>query len=124
MGKKTKNKAATATELDPTTGANLSHESEELDSKSALEANSQKEEEEVKTDSKSDSQGEDSTAENGKEKKKTTVSVLEQAGKTAIARHGFKEVFVTSDGLAFPLLSDANNHASALFNKEIIKVKE
>ena len=80
--------------------------------------------EEAKADSESDSQGEDSTAESGKERKRTKVSVLEKAGRAAIARHGFKEVFVTSDGLAFPLLSDAKNHASALANKEIIKVKE
>lgn len=62
----------------------------------------------------------------GKEEKKTksAVSVLEKAGKAAIARHGFKEVFVTSDGQVFPLFSDAKNHASDLSNKEIIKVKK
>lgn len=59
----------------------------------------------------------------GKEEKKpkSAVSVLEKAGKAAIARHGFKEVFVTSDGQVFPLFSDAKNHASDLSNKEIIK---
>jgi len=57
-------------------------------------------------------------------KPKKEVSVLEKAGKAAIARHGFKEVFVTSDGLAFPLRSDAQHHASDLANKEIIKVTE
>lgn len=57
-------------------------------------------------------------------KPKSTVSVLEKAGKTAIARHGFKEVFVTSDGQVFPLRSDAQNHASDLAGKEIIKVTE
>lgn len=60
----------------------------------------------------------------GKEKKKPkpAASVLEKAGKAAIVRHGFKEVFVTSDGQVFPLSSDAKNHASDLSNKEIIKV--
>ena len=42
----------------------------------------------------------------------------------AIARHGFKEVFVTSDGQAFPLRSDAQHHAADLTSKEIIKVTE
>lgn len=55
-------------------------------------------------------------------KPKPAASVLEKAGKAAIARHGFKEVFVTSDGQVFPLSSDAKNHASDLSNKEIIKV--
>lgn len=55
-------------------------------------------------------------------KPKPATSVLEKAGKAAIARHGFKEVFVTSDGQVFPLSSDAKDHASDLFNKEIIKV--
>lgn len=60
----------------------------------------------------------------GKEEKKpkSAVCVLEKAGKAAIARHGFKEVFVTSDGQVFPHSSDAKNHASDLSNKEIIKV--
>ena len=60
----------------------------------------------------------------GKEGKKTksAVSVLEKAGKAAIARHGFKEVFVTSDGQVFPQQSDARNHAANLANKEITKV--
>lgn len=62
----------------------------------------------------------------GAEKKKpaSAASVLEKAGKAAIARHGFKEVFVTSDGQAFPLRSDAQNHAADLTGKEIIKVTE
>ncbi len=53
---------------------------------------------------------------------KSSVSVLENAGKAVIARHGFAEVFVTSDGQVFPLRSDAQNHATALTDKEIIKV--
>lgn len=52
------------------------------------------------------------------------ASVLEKAGKAAIARHGFKEVFVTSDGQVFPLRSDAQHHATDLTSKEIIKVTE
>lgn len=58
------------------------------------------------------------------DKKAAAASVLEKAGKAAIARHGFKEVFVTSDGQAFPLRSDAQNHAADLTGKEIIKVTE
>lgn len=58
------------------------------------------------------------------QKPKPTASVLEKAGKAAIARHGFKEVFVTSDGQAFPLRSDAQHHAADLAGKEIIKVTE
>lgn len=57
-------------------------------------------------------------------KPKPATSVLEKAGKAAIARHGFKEVFVTSDGQAFPLRSDAQHHAADLTSKEIIKVTE
>lgn len=57
-------------------------------------------------------------------KPKPAASVLEKAGKAAIARHGFKEVFVTSDGQAFPLRSDAQHHAADLTSKEIIKVTE
>ena len=55
---------------------------------------------------------------------KPAFSVLEKAGKTAIARHGLKEVFVTSDGQAFPLRADAQHHAADLADKEIIKVTE
>lgn len=68
----------------------------------------------------------DKKAAAGAEKKKpaSAASVLEKAGKAAIARHGFKEVFVTSDGQAFPLRSDAQNHAADLTGKEIIKVTE
>ena len=53
---------------------------------------------------------------------KSSSSVLESAGKAVIARHGFAEVFVTSDGQVFPLRADAQNHATDLANKEIIKV--
>lgn len=55
---------------------------------------------------------------------KSASSVLEKAGKAAIARHGFKEVYVTSDGQAFPLRSDAQHHAADLTNKELIKVEK
>lgn len=64
------------------------------------------------------------TATKEEKKPEPAVSVLEKAGKAAIARHGFKEVFVTSDGQAFPLRSDAQHHASDLAGKEIIKVTE
>lgn len=69
-------------------------------------------------------------ADKGKEGKKqkpaakSAASILENVGKAAIARHGFKEVFVTSDGQAFPLRSDAQHHAADLTGKEIIKVTE
>lgn len=68
----------------------------------------------------------DKKAAAAKEEKKPNpvVSVLEKAGKAAIARHGFKEVFVTSDGQVFPLRSDAQHHAADLTGKEIIKVTE
>lgn len=68
------------------------------------------------------------TADKGKEEKKqkpaakSAISVLENVGKAAIMRHGFAEVFVTSDGLAFRLHSDAQHHAADLTNKNIIKV--
>ena len=55
-------------------------------------------------------------------KQRPAANVLESAGRAAIARHGFAEVFVTSDGLAFRLRSDAQNHAAALANKDIVKV--
>ena len=64
----------------------------------------------------------DKKADAAKAEKKPADSVLQKAGKAAIARHGFKEVFVTSDGQAFPLQSDARHHAADLANKEIIKV--
>ncbi|HAX56538.1 MAG TPA: hypothetical protein DCY08_03740 [Bacteroides stercoris] len=69
---------------------------------------------------------EEKTAAAAKEEKKPkpAASVLEKAGKAAIARHGFKEVFVTSDGQVFPLRSDAQHHAADLTGKEIIKVTE
>lgn len=64
------------------------------------------------------------TATKEEKKPNSAASVLEKAGKAAIARHGFKEVFVTSDGQAFPLRSDAQHHAADLAGKEIIKVTE
>lgn len=59
-----------------------------------------------------------------KEKKKPEPAggVLEKVGKAAIALHGFREVYVTSDGQAFPLQSDARSHAVDLADKKIIKV--
>lgn len=57
-----------------------------------------------------------------KSAEKSAASVLENVGYAAIARHGFTEVFVTSDGLAFRLRSDAQHHAANLTNKNIIKV--
>lgn len=65
---------------------------------------------------------EESSAVAGKEKKKSATSVLENVGKAVIARHGFKEVYVTSDGQVFPQQSDARNHTADLANKEITKV--
>lgn len=68
------------------------------------------------------------TADKGKEAKrqrpaaKSAASVLENVGKAAIARHGFGEVYVTSDGQAFRLRSDAQHHAADLAGKDIIKV--
>lgn len=68
------------------------------------------------------------TVDNGKATKrqksvaKSASSVLENVGKAAIARHGFGEVYVTSDGLAFRLRSDAQHHATDLACKDIIKV--
>lgn len=68
------------------------------------------------------------TVDKGKEAKrqkpvaKSAASVLENVGKAAIARHGFEEVYVTSDGLAFRLRSDAQHHAADLACKDIIKV--
>lgn len=74
---------------------------------------------------KADKKAETKAAATKEEKKpKPAASVLEKAGKAVIARHGFKEVYVTSDGQAFPLRSDARHHAADLANKEIIKVTE
>ena len=58
----------------------------------------------------------------GEKKPKPAAGILEKVGKAAIARHGFKEVYVTSDGQVFPQQSDARNHAADLANKEITKV--
>lgn len=60
----------------------------------------------------------------GEKKPKPSAGILEKVGKAAIARHGFKEVYVTSDGQVFPQQSDARNHAADLANKEITKVTE
>lgn len=56
--------------------------------------------------------------------KKSAVGVLEGVGRATLVRHGLREVFVTSDGQAFPLESDARHHAADLTKKEIIKVTE
>ena len=53
---------------------------------------------------------------------KSKVSALESVGKAAIKRHGFAEVYVTSDGAAFQLRTDAVNHAANLANKAIVKI--
>ena len=58
----------------------------------------------------------------GERKPEPAAGILEKVGKAAIARHGFKEVYVTSDGQVFPQQSDARNHAADLANKEITKV--
>lgn len=58
----------------------------------------------------------------GEKKPKPSAGILEKVGKAAIARHGFGEVYVTSDGQVFPQQSDARNHAADLANKEITKV--
>lgn len=50
------------------------------------------------------------------------LSALENIGLAAIERHGFREVYVTSDGLVFPLHNDAQQHAADLAGKHIIKV--
>lgn len=76
---------------------------------------------ETSTEEKADTKA---TATKEKKKPNSAASVLEKAGKAAIARHSFKEVFVTSDGQAFPLRSDAQHHAADLTSKEIIKVTE
>lgn len=52
----------------------------------------------------------------------TGKSVLVKVGKAAIKKHNLKVVYVTSDGQAFPLESDARNHAANLDDKEIVKV--
>lgn len=67
---------------------------------------------------------ETAAAAGGVKKPKPVASVLEKAGRAAIARHGFKEVYVTSDGQVFPLQGDARSHAADLANKEITKVTE
>jgi hypothetical protein len=55
-------------------------------------------------------------------KSKSALSALESIGLSAIARHDFPEVYVTSDGLVFPLYSDAQQHAANLAGKNILKV--
>lgn len=55
---------------------------------------------------------------------KKTLSVLEKVGKTAIREHGLAEVYVTSDGQAFRMESDAKNHAANLKDREVLKVKK
>lgn len=59
-----------------------------------------------------------------KTEKKSGVSVLEKVGQAAIKEHGFKEVFVTSDGQVFSLENNAKNHAVNLKNRTILTVKK
>lgn len=56
--------------------------------------------------------------------KKSAFSVLEKVGKTIIRERGYAEVFVTADGQAFRLESDAKNHARNLKDREVLKVKK
>ena len=57
-------------------------------------------------------------------KGKSASSVLEKVGKTIIRERGYAEVFVTADGQAFRLESDAKNHARNLKDREVLKVKK
>lgn len=59
-----------------------------------------------------------------KKEKKDGVSVLEKVGQAAIKEHGFKQVFVTSDGQVFSLENNAKNHAANLKNRSILTVKK
>lgn len=56
--------------------------------------------------------------------KKPALSVLESVGKAAIKEHGYDKVFVTADGVAFKLESDAKSHAANLSNRSILTVKK
>lgn len=56
------------------------------------------------------------------EKPKASVSVLEKAGIAALELNGLQKVWVTSDGQAFALESDARNHAANLKDSQIITV--
>ena len=56
--------------------------------------------------------------------KKGGTSVLEKVGLAAIKEHGFKEVYVTSDGQVFSLENNAKNHAANLKNRSILTVKK
>ena len=62
--------------------------------------------------------------ETAKKEKKDGVSVLEKVGQAAIKEHGFKQVFVTSDGQVFSLENNAKNHAANLKNRSILTVKK
>lgn len=50
------------------------------------------------------------------------ASALKAVGQEACKRHKLAQVWVTSDGQAFPQESDAKEHAKNLTSKEIIKV--
>lgn len=56
--------------------------------------------------------------------KQAAGSVLEKTGLTAIKEHGYAQVFVTDDGMVFPLEGDAKNHAANLKNRTILNVKK
>lgn len=57
-----------------------------------------------------------------KEKTGTGITALMAVGLAACKRHQLKELWVTSDGQAFPQEGDAKEHAKNLANKETIKV--
>ncbi len=56
--------------------------------------------------------------------KKPATNALESVGKAAIKEHGYDKVFVTADGVAFRLESDAKSHAANLSNRNILTVKK
>ncbi len=56
--------------------------------------------------------------------KTSAPSALESVGKAAIKEHGYDKVFVTADGVAFKLESDAKSHAANLSNRSILTVKK
>jgi len=58
------------------------------------------------------------------EKPKAAVSVLEKAGEAALKLNGLEKVWVTADGQAFALESDARNHAANLKDSQIITVSK
>lgn len=52
-------------------------------------------------------------------------NILEQVGRSVLEQYpSLKEVYVSTDGNAFPQESDAKNHALNLEDKTIIKIKK